>query len=165
MNQFCNSARAHMPAATVDTNSTQAMSWSTVGFDYATVNLLMGTHSTSGETLRTVKISESDTETAASSQTAIVAFTGTTSATSATAGFTLPAVAVSGPGAVYVFDIDLKGRKKYMGLSVTPGSTTVNISALVTLSKAEQSRDTTATKQVTNLAATGARGCGLYIEG
>lgn len=162
MIQQNNCATLTLPAAASTAAGTFACSWDTKGYDYAKVQLLLGTHSTSGTTVASVVISESDTVTSATSQTGIAALSSAT-ATAATAANALPSVAVLGLGAVLEHGINLKHRKRYMGLYVTTGATTMTVGAIVTLSKSEVSKDTTTTKQVTDLASTATRGCAAFI--
>lgn len=70
-----------------------------------------------------LKFTEDDTSNITSAS-AIVALTGGT-ATSATVGFTIAAANTSAT-TLTVFNIDLRGRKRYLFLSVSPATTQVN---------------------------------------
>jgi len=152
------------PAASAATSASQTQAFDTLGFDQANIYVMVGTVSTSGETLRTIAISESDTVTSASSMTDIVAFAvGTT--TSATVPNSMPAITALGVGAVMEFQVDLKARKRYLGIEVTPGSNTANVSILSVLSRAGTSKDTAALKSVGNKNLTTSTSCALVVSG
>ncbi len=139
-----------LPSATAATTATHEMSFDRKRHDHAVVTVLIGTHATNGETIRTLKFSESDTLTSPSSMTDIVALTGGT-ATSTSVGFVIPGAAAVGEGAVAVFNIDLRRRKRKIGLSITPGTTTMQISVLGQLVRSAESPDTAAEKSVPTL--------------
>jgi len=117
------------------------------GYDQANIYVQLGTHATNGTTVATCKISESDTVTSISSMTDVVALTGGT-VTSATVGFVLPLVAAAGYGTVVEFQIDLRKRKRFLALEITPGATTVHVGALGRLTRSKESADTAAEKAV-----------------
>lgn len=146
-----------MPPATCATNATQTMAFDTKGYDRANVYVLLNTHATNGTTVQTLTFSESDTVTSASSMTDIVALTGGT-ATSTSVGFVIPLVATAGTGGTIEFQIDLRKRKRYLGLEITHGATTMYSGAIAILSRSEQSCDTTTTKRETNLNSTAVKG-------
>jgi len=148
-----------MPAATTATNATQSMVIDTKGYDQANIYVNIGTHATNGTTLQTLKVTESDTATSISSQSAIVALTGGT-ATSTSVGFVIPTVATAGPGTIVEFQIDCRKRKRYLGLQITPGATTVNVGAIARLTRSKSSADSATEKSPsTNLSYTGATSC------
>jgi len=152
-----------MPPKTVATNATNSMVFDTKGFDYANVYVGMGTHATNKAALSTLKFTESDSSTVISSQSAIVALTGGT-ATSSSVGFVIPTAVKHGPGAVSEFQIDLRKRKRYLGLQVTPGDTTANETyAIASLGRSEYSRDTAVEKYVQNAAATSSTACAIVV--
>ncbi|MDD4890977.1 MAG: hypothetical protein PHU85_13735 [Phycisphaerae bacterium] len=82
---------------------------------------------------------------------AIVALTGGT-ATSASVGFVIPTTALAG-GGIVEFQIDLRDRKRYLGLSITPGQSLV-VGAHADLFRSRESKDTAATRTLTNSGAT-----------
>lgn len=144
-----------MPAATCATNATQSLVFSKEGasgeiYDHANIYVLVGTHATNGASIGTLAIKESDTSTVHSSMSSIVAFTGGT-ATSTSVGFVIPGASALGPGGVVEFQVDLRNRKKYCGLTITPGSTTMNIAAIGRLTRSSESADSATEKSgVTN---------------
>jgi hypothetical protein len=121
------------------------MSFDTTGHDHAVVTVMVGTHATNGASIGTMKFSESDSATSPTSMTDIVALTGGT-ATSTSVGFVINDASELGPGAIIEFDIDLRRYKKYMSLSITPGTTTMQIAALGQLVRSKESADTAAEK-------------------
>lgn len=151
------------PAASV-TNATQAMSFDRSGFDYAEVLLLVGTHATTTTVIETLKITESDTVTSATSMTDIVAFTGGT-ATSTSEGFVIPVVTTAGKGGVIPFYVDLRKRKKYIGFQVSGTSATAVMGAVAKLTRSAESADTATEKNGVNLAATTVQGCMTVVNG
>lgn len=159
-----NCASVYMPAAASTAAGKFACSWDTKGYDHAKAYVLLGTHATDGATVSEVSFSQSDTYTAATSQTDIVSLT-CAAATSSTAGVALPAVADLGKGGVLEFSINLKNKKRYMGLYIATGTTTMTVGALVVMSKSEVSKDSATYKTVTNKANTNANGCALFVEG
>jgi hypothetical protein len=137
-----NAAYAIMSPQTAATNGTAALTFDTKGFDAANIIAGMAAHTTSLAALATLKVTECDT-TVASSFSAIVALTGGT-VTSSTVGFVIPTAALMGIGEVVEFQVDLRARKRYLKLSMTPGDTTAKeCFAVAQLSRAEQSKDGT----------------------
>lgn len=137
----------NLPAASAATTATQSMVIDGKGFDQCNIMVNLGTHATNGTTIETCKVTESDTATAISSQSAIVALTGGTE-TSSSVGFVLPLVAAAGRGTIIEFQIDLRKRKRYIGLQITPGDTTVHVGAIARLTRSKKSRDSATEKSV-----------------
>lgn len=163
--QSNNGALLIMPAATCATNATQSMVFESSGKGQANIYVLAGTHATNGAALTTLALKESDTLTSHSSMSGIVAFTGGT-ATSTSVGFVIPTAAALGPGGIVEFQVDLRKRKKYIGLVITPGSTTMNIAALGRLTREAESSDSATEKSaVTNHALTSATQCAKVVAG
>jgi len=164
MNPSDKCAVVAMPPATCATNATQSMVFETPGYGRALVAVDVGTHATNGESIGTLKFSESDTSTAISSMTDIAALTGGTQ-TSSSVGFVIPGADELGPGAALVFNIDLTKRKKYLALQITPGTTTMNIGAVALLNQPQHTSAETASEKsaVTNYANTNATNCALVV--
>ena len=97
--------------------STHAMSFDTRGFDYCVIDVIGGTQTTSTQLFDTIRVWEHDTTTAATSMTAIVALSGSTS-TDATYGFAIGTLNATTIGSVITLEFDLKPRKRYIGLSL-----------------------------------------------
>ena len=155
-----------LPVASVASTATAVLTFSKLGnaaeeFRYANILFHVGTSATTSAVMTTLKLTESDTVTNASSQTAIVALTGGT-VTSSSVGFVIP-TALAGGGNLVEFQLDLRKRKKYVGLSATPAQTLV-LGATALLSRASESQDTTTDMQISNLEATTATGVELLVN-
>jgi len=155
-----------LPIASVATNATAYLSFSRLGnsaekFDYANILFHVGTSATTSAVMTTLNLKESDTVTSPSSMTAIVALTGGT-ATSSSVGFVIPAAQAAG-GNLVEFQLDLRKRKKYVGLTATPAQTLI-LGATALLSRASESQDTTTDMQLSNLANTSAVSVGLLVN-
>lgn len=138
-------------------------------FDAAVIDVFCGTHATTTVAINILSIVESDTVTSPTSMTAITALTGTTDATSA---LTLPGVAVTGPGCVIEFQLDLRKRKKFIGVILGAASVgaTQSVGAIARLIRGKTSKDTASLKSKTgatygNLVATNAVGCAAVYAG
>ena len=142
--------------ATVASTATVVLTFDSKGSDSAKIKVQSGTMATTVTAFTTMKVTESDTVTNASSQSAIVSLTGGT-ATSSSVGFVLPvsttANASFSSGGVTEFQIDLRKRKRYLGVSVTPGSTSV-LGIEAELFRNKESGDTLDEKHVDNLEST-----------
>jgi len=139
---------------------TQCMSFDRSGFDYCTIDVIGGTNVTTTQVFSTIVVSESDTITSPTSMTAIVELSGST-ATSTTYGFAIPVLAATSIGSVITLQFDLKGRKKYIGLTLTASAAggSAVIGAIAKLSRPELSPDTAALKDGINLYDTAVSGC------
>jgi hypothetical protein len=162
MNEALTEARVLQPPASVASSATTTCQFDTIGYDYAVIDILSGTQTTTDPAITTVTLKESDT-TDATAFSAIVAFTGAT-ATSTSAGFVIPAVTVTGLGAGIQMQVDLRKRKRYLQLNMTPGTTLV-MAAQVHLSRAEQSALTAAQKSVSNKSATNVTAVAVIAAG
>ena len=152
-----------MPPETQATGATHSMIFDTKGFDRANVYFGMATHVTSLASLKTLKFTEGTNTTCG---TAIVAFTGGT-VTSSSVGFVIPTAAKMGIGDMVEFQIDLRARKRYMRLDVTPGDTTAKQTyGIAILSRPGQSKDTAVKKYVKNYGdATNSTSVALLVSG
>ena len=129
-------------------------SFDTKGYDRANVYLMAynGASAAASGFVSSIIMSESDTITSASSQTDIVALTGGT-ATSTSVGFVIGGdTANTGATGCIELQIDLKKRKRYLGLYIAcdQGESCV-ASGIAIFGRAEQSADTAAAKKVSNL--------------
>jgi hypothetical protein len=163
-----NAAYVVMPPETDATNASHTFSFDTKGFEAANILVGMNTHATNKAALTACKITEGDTTTAYS---AIVAFTGGT-ATSSSVGFVIPNAVKMGGGGVMEFQVDLKARKRYLKVTLTPGDATANETyAIARLSRAHESRDASASgsaatdKHVTNLEGTNNTAVAVVVKG
>jgi len=101
----------------------------TKGFDHCVIALIAGTGDAASTAVDTLRVCESDTDpTAYSDGTAVTQFVGA-AATSTSAGFVLPALSSSVQN-VYQMEIDLKGRKRYLGLNFAPEKQTVGVACV-----------------------------------
>ena len=129
-----------IPPATVAAASTTEAGVDTLGYDYCTIDVMNGATASNATAVTFLQISETDTvlPTQYTDGDAIVALTGA-AAVSATAGFVLPTPStctVVPIGSNFRFNIDLKGRKRYLGILVTPGQTWA-LSAVAMLSRCQ----------------------------
>lgn len=102
----------------------------TLGYDWLTLDVYQATSNNTTNNLSTCKLSESDT-TDATNFSDITKFVG-----DGTGGFTIPAANTS-DGQVYKFNVNLRGRKRYLKLTVTPVTTQI-MGAFANLGIAEQ---------------------------
>ena len=131
------------------TNATSYLSFDTRGFDAANIYVFCGTHTSTSAVFTSVRVAEHDTTTSASAMTQINALSSST-ATAATYDNALPTGAKQGLGGiVQELQIDLRGRKRYLGLSF--GVDTVNtayVGAIARLTRSKESSDTAAEKSL-----------------
>jgi hypothetical protein len=133
----------------------------TSGSDQLNVYVSCGTHNSATEAIDTVSVYESDTVTQATSMTLIASLSSGT-ATSTSASNILPTAAVMALGGiVQEIQIDLRKRKKYVGIAVQSGAVAAgcSISTVARLTRNEQSADSAAQKDQEDLGATNVSGC------
>lgn len=160
MRHIDNAAQIVLPPKTNATNATHSLVFDRKEFAQANFFVGMGTHATNKAALSVCKFTEGTNSACGD---AIVALTGGTS-TDATHGFVIATAAAMGPGAAMSFSIDLRKRKRYMKLSLTPGDTTAKETwAFGLLSRPTYSRDTAAEKQVEDLSSTSNTQCALVV--
>lgn len=154
LNEFTQTVVSLQPL-TIASNATQEMTFDTKGHDSLKVHVCSGTSATTSALFTTLKFAESDTVTNASSQTDIVALTGGT-ATSASVGFVFPlSLADQSGGGIVQFEIDLRKRKRFVGLLITSGQTGGHIiGAVGEMYRSAESADTVAQKFLSNLEST-----------
>jgi len=107
----------------------------TKGFDFMTLDVIMATSDDTTNNPSVLKLTESD-DTVATNFAAITAFTG-----DGTGGFTIPACVTEGNWGMK-FNVDLRGRKRYLKLSISPLTTQV-ITAIANLCHGDESPDNT----------------------
>lgn len=114
-------------AASVAANATHSHEIDTAGFKYATIDVIYSPFTAATATFASVcKVQESDTS---GSGQADVTGLSITAGAGATTGAAV--------GAVARFNVDLRGRKRYLTVTTSPGNT-VAIVSNARLSKAEQ---------------------------
>ncbi len=127
-------------------------SWDTKGYDYANI-YLQGYNASAASSgfVSSVILRESDSLTSPSSMTAIVAFTGGT-ATSTSVGFVIGGdTSNTGQTGTIEMQVDLRNRKRYLGLYVVGDQGATNyVGGVAVFGKPEQSKDTAALKTITN---------------
>lgn len=92
-------------------------------YEFCQINLVEATSNVVSNKPTVLKITEGDT-TVLTDATAIVEFTGGT-ATSTSVGFVI-ATANTSATSITTFNIDLRGRKRYLFLSVSPATTQID---------------------------------------
>ncbi len=107
------------------------------GYDFLAIDLVAGTGDGAQTAVTTLRLAENDASamTAYTDGSPITAFVGAT-ATSTSAGFVLPALSSTTQN-VYRFNVDLRGRKRYIGLNFAPTLQTVGVSANALLFRAQ----------------------------
>lgn len=112
----------------------------TKGFDFAQIDLVAGTGEAASTAVVTLQISESDTAmTAYTDGDAVTSLVGA-AAISSTAGFVLPALSSTKQN-VYRSNVDLKGRKRYLGLAFAPEKQTLGVACVANLSRVQDGAD------------------------
>jgi hypothetical protein len=110
----------------------------TLGYDFMKVHLAAGTGEAASTAVTTLRFNESDTDTLMTAYTdgdAITAFVGA-AAVSTSAGFVLPALSSTKQNS-YTFNMDLRGRKRYIGINFAPEKQTVGVSATAELHRTQ----------------------------
>ena len=131
----------------------------TYGADFAEIDIFAGSADAAVTQLTSLRMAESDTQSAFTAHTdgdAVTAFVGA-AATSTSAGFVLPALSSTKQN-LYIFNVDLRGRKRYLGVDITIAKQTEGVGMIGHLYRNE-----TSPPQVTG--ATSADGARLIIRG
>lgn len=128
-------------AASVAANATHSHEIDTAGFKYATIDVVYSPFTAATAAFASVcKVQESDTS--GSGQEDVTGLSITAGAGSTTG---------AAVGAVARFNVDLRGRKRYLTVTTSPGNT-VAIVSNARLSKAEQAGVTASEVGVNNVA-------------
>jgi hypothetical protein len=135
-------------AGTLATNATATARLDTLGYDYATIEVVQGPSAATNSSAKWASLffSEGDTTTAASSAN-ITALVGTTN-TSATSGFVIQGNNDNTTGIVHKFQIALNGRRRYLFLNGQPHQTNSTVFVKAELTRAQQSPDTDTERNV-----------------
>jgi len=104
--------------ASTGTAATATGNVDTLGYDFLTLDVIMSTSNDTTNNPTVFKLAESD-DTVVTNFADITAFVG-----DGEGGWTIPAAVTSGDWGVK-FNVDLKGRKRYLKLSVSPLTTQV----------------------------------------
>ena len=141
MNHSSGNKSATKAAASVAANATHSHEIDTAGFKYASIDVVFSPFTAATSSYASVlKVQESDT--AGSGQADITGLSITAGAGSTTG---------ANVGAVARFNVDLRGRKRYLTVVATPGNT-VAIVTNARLAKAEQHAVTATEAGVNNIA-------------
>lgn len=110
--------------------------WDMQGYDYASIDVWLGTSNNTTNNPSVFALQESD-DTNASNFASVTGFVGDTD-------WTVPAMitATSNGNNIIRFDVDLRARKRYLRLKISP-VTTQEMAYNIRLSRAEQSPTTT----------------------
>ena len=120
----------------------------TLGYKFATVDVIFSPYTASSVSLASVlKVAESDTASQGTAATNITGLVGGTDFTIAATGASTGA----NVGGIARFNVDLRGRKRYLTVIVSP-STTVAVISAARLSKAESHAVTATEANVNNVA-------------
>ena len=120
----------------------------TLGYKFATVDVIFSPYTASNVSLASVlKVGESDTASQGTAATNITGLVGGTDFTIAATGASTGA----NVGGIARFNVDLRGRKRYLTVVVSP-STTVAIISAARLSKGENHAVTVTEANVNNVA-------------
>lgn len=134
MNHHSGAKSVTKAAASVAASATHSHEIDTAGFKYASIDVIFSPFTASNVSLASVlKVGEGDTS--GGTMTDIAALVG-----GGSGGFSIAATGAStgaAVGGVTRFNIDLRGRKRYLTVSVSP-STTVAVVTSARLSKGEQ---------------------------
>jgi hypothetical protein len=148
--------------ATTNATAEHTLDIDTSGSDQLNLYICASSHDSGTEAIDTVSVYESDTITQATNMTLIPALSSGATATSTSASNILPLAAVQALGGVIQeIQIDLRLRKKYVGVAVQSGGVTAGagITIIGRLTRNEQSADSAAQKDKEDLGATDISGC------
>jgi hypothetical protein len=134
------------PAATLVTNTSHTLVFDKTGYDYANIYLIVGTHTTNGGDLSTIRLAEHSSVTVPTNMTNIEAFTGGTNVLAGSTGFTIPDDTLTGLGCIFEFQVDLRKRKKKIALIATQSNAGCNFASMALLHRGNASKDTAALK-------------------
>jgi len=151
--------------ATTNATALHSMDIDTRGFDQANIYIACGSHASATEGIDTITVYESDTVTQATSMTQIAALSSA-SATSTSVTNLLPLAAVMALGGVVnELQIDLRKRKRYLGIAVQTGAVAAGMpyQAFARLTRSAESADSAAQKAGLDLGATNISGCMTVI--
>jgi len=132
----------------VASNATFTHEIDTLGYKFASVDVIFSPYTASSVSLASVlKVGESDTASQGTAATNITGLVGGTDFTIAATGASTGA----NVGGIARFNVDLRGRKRYLTVIVSP-STTVAVISAARLSKGESHAVTVTDANVNNVA-------------
>lgn len=148
MNHHSGAKSVSKITTSVASNATFTHEVDTAGFKYMSMDVMFSPYTASNVSIASV-LKMGETDTAGGTPTDITALVG-----GGAGGFTIAATGAStgaAIGAVARFNVDLRGRKRYLTVTVTP-TTTVAVVTNARLSKAEQYVVTASEGNVNNVA-------------
>ena len=148
--------------ATTNATAEHTLDLDTSSSDQLNLYVFAGSHDSGTEAIDSVSVYESDTITQATNMELIAALSSGATATSTSASNILPLAAVQALGGIIQeIQIDLRKRKKYLGVAIISGGVTAgaSIGVIARLTRNEQSADTAAQKDQEDLGATNISGC------
>lgn len=156
------SARSLLPPASVASSATAAHTLDCSGYDELIWDVEFGTNTTTNGNVAKLQVLDSDITDA----TGFATVAGLVGGTNSAGGFTIPAQSVTGVGTIVQFQIDLRARKRYLQLQVTPGTSGAHVlGANAQLFRYEQLPVSATQKSVVNRDATSATAVGLIVQG
>lgn len=153
--------------ATTNATARHRMSFDTLNQDALNVYVACGSHDSATQGITEIIVSDDDTVTSASSQTGIAALSSATE-TSTSFSNVLPTAAVMALGGIVTeFQIDLKERKRYVGIDVetTAVAAGMPVSTMARMTRSAESKDSATQKAGIDLAATNVSGCMAVVRG
>jgi hypothetical protein len=109
---------ASLGTADTATNATFTHSIDTLGFDYASIDVVMeASTATTAAVALALKLGQSDTNSAFAD---ITAFVG-----GGSGGFTIPTTSLTGASNIVRFNLDMRGKRRYLQVSATPVAASV----------------------------------------
>ena len=146
MNHHSGAKSVSKHSASVAASATYTHEIDTLGYKYASIDVLFSPFTASNVSIASVlKVGEADT--AGATATDVTGLRGGTDFTIAATGASTGA----NVGAVARFNVDLRGRRRYLTVTVTP-TTTVAVVTNARLSKGEQHAVTASDANVNNVA-------------
>jgi hypothetical protein len=109
---------ASLGTADTATNATFTHSIDTLGYDYASIDVVMeASTATTAAVALALKLGQSDTNSAFAD---ITAFVG-----GGSGGFTIPTTSLTGASNIVRFNLDMRGKRRYLQVSATPVAASV----------------------------------------
>lgn len=148
--------------AVTDSTAEHTLDIDTSGSDQLNLYVFAGSHNSQTEAIDSVFVYESDTVTQATNMELIAALSSEATATSTEASNILPLAAVMALGGIIQeIQIDLRKRKKFLGVAIISGAIAAgaSIGMIARLTRNEKSADTASEKDQEDLGATNISGC------
>ncbi len=153
--------------ATTNATALHRMSFDTKNSDALNLYVMIGSHDSDTQGITEITISDDDSDTSASNQTGIATLSSGTQ-TSATFGNVLPTAALMAVGGcVNEIQIDLKKRKRFIGVEIKSAAVAAGMAVcvLARLTRNDESRDSATQKSGIDLADTDVTGCMAVLRG